>query len=321
MAETVAASPGARCSGSSRRSRRPSGRASTRRARAACSTRSCPRSRRAGRARRRDRPARVRAPRPGAAARPERVRSCQAHAARGGDAVALAAARWPTPGSRRTTRRSREALDLADALSPGDGRAGQRPPCPRRRRDSAPAPARRGRPPTVLARSSETTALPLHILDPRAPLDLGEVRALRVARPRPARGGRVPRRADRADQGRAHRSDPAARRVPLRRPDRHRQDRAREGARRVPLRLAGPARPARHERVPDAGEPRPPARRRGRRRSRPRPVASVRKQPFSVVLLDEFEKAHPNVWDVFLQVFDDGRLTDRTAARSTSATA
>lgn len=36
----------------------------------------------------------------------------------------------------------------------------------------------------------------------------------------------------------------------------------------------------------------------------------VRKQPFSVVLLDEFEKAHPNVWDVFLQVFDDGRLTD-----------
>jgi ATP-dependent Clp protease ATP-binding subunit ClpC len=36
----------------------------------------------------------------------------------------------------------------------------------------------------------------------------------------------------------------------------------------------------------------------------------VRKQPFSVVLLDEFEKAHPNVWDLFLQVFDDGRLGD-----------
>ncbi len=36
----------------------------------------------------------------------------------------------------------------------------------------------------------------------------------------------------------------------------------------------------------------------------------VAKQPFSVVLLDEFEKAHPNVWDLFLQVFDDGRLTD-----------
>ncbi|HWS52757.1 MAG TPA: AAA family ATPase, partial [Pyrinomonadaceae bacterium] len=40
-------------------------------------------------------------------------------------------------------------------------------------------------------------------------------------------------------------------------------------------------------------------------------VNAVRKQPFSVVLLDEFEKAHPQVWDLFLQVFDDGRLTDR----------
>lgn len=40
-------------------------------------------------------------------------------------------------------------------------------------------------------------------------------------------------------------------------------------------------------------------------------VDQIRKQPFSVVLLDEFEKANPNVWDLFLQVFDDGRLTDR----------
>ena len=39
-------------------------------------------------------------------------------------------------------------------------------------------------------------------------------------------------------------------------------------------------------------------------------VSRIRKQPFSVILLDEFEKAHPNVWDLFLQVFDDGRLTD-----------
>ena len=36
----------------------------------------------------------------------------------------------------------------------------------------------------------------------------------------------------------------------------------------------------------------------------------VRAQPFCVVLLDEFEKAHPNIFDLFLQVFDDGRLTD-----------
>lgn len=39
----------------------------------------------------------------------------------------------------------------------------------------------------------------------------------------------------------------------------------------------------------------------------------VHKQPFSVVLLDEFEKAHPHAWDLFLQVFDDGRLTDARA--------
>jgi ATP-dependent Clp protease ATP-binding subunit ClpC len=39
-------------------------------------------------------------------------------------------------------------------------------------------------------------------------------------------------------------------------------------------------------------------------------AARVRRQPFSVVLLDEFEKAHPQIWDLFLQVFDDGRLTD-----------
>jgi len=40
-------------------------------------------------------------------------------------------------------------------------------------------------------------------------------------------------------------------------------------------------------------------------------VDQIRKQPFSVVLLDEFEKANERVWDIFLQVFDDGRLTDR----------
>jgi len=40
-------------------------------------------------------------------------------------------------------------------------------------------------------------------------------------------------------------------------------------------------------------------------------ISLIRKQPFSVILLDEFEKAHPNVWDLFLQVFDDGRLTDQ----------
>src|SRR5262249_49737668 len=39
-------------------------------------------------------------------------------------------------------------------------------------------------------------------------------------------------------------------------------------------------------------------------------VERVRKQPFSVVHLDEVEKPHANPWDLFLQIFDDGRLTD-----------
>ena len=37
---------------------------------------------------------------------------------------------------------------------------------------------------------------------------------------------------------------------------------------------------------------------------------AVRRRPYSVVLLDEIEKAHPDVFNVLLQVMDDGRLTD-----------
>jgi ATP-dependent Clp protease ATP-binding subunit ClpB len=37
---------------------------------------------------------------------------------------------------------------------------------------------------------------------------------------------------------------------------------------------------------------------------------AVRRRPYSVVLLDEVEKAHPDVFNVLLQVMDDGRLTD-----------
>lgn len=36
----------------------------------------------------------------------------------------------------------------------------------------------------------------------------------------------------------------------------------------------------------------------------------IRRNPYSVILLDELEKAHPNVFNIFLQVLDDGRLTD-----------
>ena len=42
---------------------------------------------------------------------------------------------------------------------------------------------------------------------------------------------------------------------------------------------------------------------------------AVRHHPFSIILLDELEKAHPDILNIFLQVFDDGRLTD-TAGRT-----
>jgi ATP-dependent Clp protease ATP-binding subunit ClpB len=37
---------------------------------------------------------------------------------------------------------------------------------------------------------------------------------------------------------------------------------------------------------------------------------AVRRRPYAVVLLDEIEKAHPDVFNILLQVLDDGRLTD-----------
>jgi len=37
---------------------------------------------------------------------------------------------------------------------------------------------------------------------------------------------------------------------------------------------------------------------------------AISEQPYSLILLDEIEKAHPKIFDIFLQVFDDGRLTD-----------
>ena len=37
---------------------------------------------------------------------------------------------------------------------------------------------------------------------------------------------------------------------------------------------------------------------------------AVRRKPYSVVLMDEVEKAHPDVFNILLQVLEDGRLTD-----------
>jgi len=41
----------------------------------------------------------------------------------------------------------------------------------------------------------------------------------------------------------------------------------------------------------------------------------VRRKPYSVVLLDEVEKAHPDTFNVLLQVLDDGLLTDSLGRR------
>ena len=37
---------------------------------------------------------------------------------------------------------------------------------------------------------------------------------------------------------------------------------------------------------------------------------AVRRNPYSVILLDEIEKAHPDVFNILLQIMEDGRLTD-----------
>jgi ATP-dependent Clp protease ATP-binding subunit ClpB len=46
----------------------------------------------------------------------------------------------------------------------------------------------------------------------------------------------------------------------------------------------------------------------------------VRRKPYSVVLFDEIEKAHPDVFNVMLQILDDGRLTDGQGGRWISRT-
>lgn len=48
------------------------------------------------------------------------------------------------------------------------------------------------------------------------------------------------------------------------------------------------------------------------RRSKGLLTEGVKRKPYSVILLDEIEKAHPDIYDLLLQVIDDGRLTDAT---------
>ena len=50
-------------------------------------------------------------------------------------------------------------------------------------------------------------------------------------------------------------------------------------------------------------------------------VNIIRKEPYSLILLDEIEKAHPNVWNVFLQVFEEGCITDGRSRKADASNA
>jgi ATP-dependent Clp protease ATP-binding subunit ClpA len=44
-------------------------------------------------------------------------------------------------------------------------------------------------------------------------------------------------------------------------------------------------------------------------------ITQVKRRPYSIVLLDEVEKAHADVFNVLLQILDDGRVTDNQVQR------
>ena len=108
--------------------------------------------------------------------------------------------------------------------------------------------------------------------------------------------------------------EPAGRQLRVPRADRRRQDRAGAGARQFPVRQRPRADPLRHVRV--HGEALGVSKLIG---SPPGYVGheeggqlteKVKRNPYSVVLLDEIEKAHPDIFNILLQVFEDGHLTD-----------
>jgi phytoene dehydrogenase-like protein len=146
---------------------------------------------------------------------------------------------------------------------------------------------------------------------------VGEARTARGraarARHRAGRAGRRGRQRGASLASRAVRPGPSARLVPVPRSDRCRQDGARPHARRVPLRRRAGARAHRHGRVP--GEALDLAPHRGAPgyvgyEDAGQLTEAVRRRPYRVILLDEVEKAHPDVFNVLLQLLDDGRLTD-----------
>ena len=122
------------------------------------------------------------------------------------------------------------------------------------------------------------------------------------------------RQRDPAVARRAVRPQPADRLVPVPRPHRRRQDRAGAHARRLPVRRRAGDGPHRHVGVPWRSTTCRASSARLRATSATRRAASSPKRcgagPYAVVLLDEIEKAHPDVFNVLLQLLDDGRLTD-----------
>ena len=142
-------------------------------------------------------------------------------------------------------------------------------------------------------------------------MKLEEILGLRVVGP----GGGGVRRLRRhpPQQGGPLRHRPPAGHLHLPRAHRGGQDRAGQDPGGVPVQRREGAHPHRHERVHGEAHGEPPHRRAPRLRGLRRGgqlTEAVRRRPYSVLLFDEIEKAHPDVFNVLLQLLDEGRLTD-----------
>ena len=215
-------------------------------------------------------------------------------------------------GTRRARRRPGPGRRAALRPHPGAGEAarrGYRRHSARLRRDAEGGgrPGRRGRRRVGLDRYPRGTAA--RGRDGQAPAHGGGAGR---AGDRPGRGRACGVRRRAARPGGHRRREPSHGVVPVPRAHRRRQDRAGQGARRVPVRRrAAMVRIETSEYSEKHWWPGSSAPRR-LRRLRPGWAAteSVRRRPYTVVLFDEVEKAHPDVFDTLLQVLDGGRLTD-----------
>ena len=156
---------------------------------------------------------------------------------------------------------------------------------------------------------------------PRGPAPAGRDRQARAPREAASAPGGRPghaggRRGERhpPQPGGAQRPGAARGVVPILRPDRRRQDRTGPSPRRGAVRRRAGHGAHRHERIPGPPLGEPPHRGapglRGAYDEGGQLTEAVRRRPYTVVLLDEVEKAHPEVFGVLLQLLEDGRLTD-----------